>query len=98
VQWLADPFDVIPVGKPRTRGDDAQRNLLAGLAQPQVVHRAIGESRLGRDDRGMVERIYARMLQLDVQFAAAGECGRGSREQDQRGCAQEEFRGHGQGQ
>ncbi len=74
VQLVADPFD--PGAGPEApvaAADDADRHFLAGFGQRELVGRAVAQSRLFGDDRIVIERVDARLLQFDVKTPFARE-------------------------
>ena len=71
---VADPFDPGAGPKaPVSADDDADRHFLAGLGQRELVGRAVAQSRLFGDDRIVIERVDARLLQLNVKTPFARE-------------------------
>ncbi|HET7925325.1 MAG TPA: hypothetical protein VFL30_10525, partial [Rhodanobacteraceae bacterium] len=74
VQLVADPFDA-RAGAESAGGiaDDADRHFLAVFGQRELVGRAISQSRLLGDDRVIIQRVDARLLQFDMEPPFARE-------------------------
>ena len=85
---MADPFDRIPIGKtPIAAIEHTDRNFLAGIAQSELITRAIGKIRLPCGDFRMIKCIDAGCLYFDVQDSTAShgrQRNQRNREQDER--------------
>ena len=90
VQAPTDPFDVITIAEMIATRDHADRHFFAILSQRQIIRDAVAERGLRRNDRGVIERVDARVFEFDMQSTTAGEQRQRQGEQDKRECTDEE--------
>ena len=76
MKCLAEPFDTVAVAKLAiAAGHDTNRNFFVAIEQIKIVRATITQRRLRVRNRRVIERMDARLLDLDMHAAGARDAG-----------------------